>query len=62
MRLDLRQGFEEALLIRIVMVDHLAPVAASHDVVDRSGVPDPRLARRAGRVPLASCGKSKTPL
>src|ERR1035437_786676 len=47
--LFLRQHrFDEALAIRIVPEDRLAPVAAIQDVADRTGLLDSQLADRKG--------------
>jgi hypothetical protein len=46
--------FDEALAIRIVPEDRLAPVAAIQDVVDRTGMLDSQLAGHDGRVARAT--------
>jgi hypothetical protein len=38
----LRQGFEEPFPIRIVFEDRLLPITPIHDVINRSGVFDPK--------------------
>jgi hypothetical protein len=46
------------LAIRVIQENHLAPVAAIHDVIHRTGIFDSPLAGHAGRVRVpcaASC-------
>ena len=47
---SLGEGFDEALVIRLVQADRFAPVAAIHDVVNRTEIFDSQLAGHDGRV------------
>lgn len=49
----LGKGFDKALAVRIVEEDRLAPVAAIHDVVDRTGILDSQLAGHDARMARA---------
>jgi len=52
----LAQRLDETLPILVIVEDRFAPVAAIHDVVDRSGILDSQLARHAGRMARAASG------
>jgi hypothetical protein len=43
----------EALAIRVILEDQLAPVTAIQDVINRAGILDSQLARHGGRMPHA---------
>jgi hypothetical protein len=47
---NLAQRLNEALAIRIIHEDPLAPVTTIHDVINRTSVLDPQLAGHPGRV------------
>ena len=49
---NLAQRLNEALAIRIIHEDQLAPVTAIHDVINRASLLDSQLAGHGGRVAL----------
>jgi hypothetical protein len=51
---NLAQRLDEALAIRIIHEDQLAPVTAIHDVINPAIILDSRLADRDGGVALAA--------
>jgi hypothetical protein len=60
---SLAQRLDEALVIRVIDEDRLAPVASIHDVVHRAGILDSELACHAGRAAIAaSCVNIKNGL
>ena len=46
----LAQGLDEPPPVRVVLADGFAPVPAIHDVVNRTGILDSKLAGHAGRL------------
>ena len=51
---NLAQRLGEALAIRIIHEDQLAPVTAIHDVINRASILDSQLAGHAGGAPFAA--------